>query len=463
MKETNSNTANAKPHFKEFGLHPDLLRAVLEAGYEHPTPIQAQALTPVINGSDVMGAAQTGTGKTAAFSLPILHRLMPLANSSASPARHPIRALILTPTRELADQVAHSVELYAKYTPLRSAVVFGGVDIQAQKAQLRQGCEVLIATPGRLLDHLTQGNLNLSQVGILVLDEADRMLDMGFMPDLERIVRALPAQRQSLLFSATFSPEIRKLAGNFLKDQPISIEVAARNATADTVTQLVHKLHENQKRQALAHIVRSKGLRQVIAFTNTKAGAARLARQLEQDGLRVESIHGNRTQLERMKVLDAFKAEELDILVATDVAARGIDVAGVPCVVNVDLPFNAEDYVHRIGRTGRAGAKGEAISFCTDSDQHLLDAVEKLIKKKLPQQPLDLPAAAPSRTQHSASGRSDYRRHTEYRQPRHKHDELFYKPYEPQAHSTTAAAQPRPKANQAKKRFVGVLLGGGYY
>ncbi|HJD44793.1 MAG TPA: DEAD/DEAH box helicase, partial [Candidatus Paenalcaligenes intestinipullorum] len=324
MKETNSNTANAKPHFKEFGLHPDLLRAVLEAGYEHPTPIQAKALTPVINGSDVMGAAQTGTGKTAAFSLPILHRLMPLANSSASPARHPIRALILTPTRELADQVAHSVELYAKYTPLRSAVVFGGVDIQAQKAQLRQGCEVLIATPGRLLDHLTQGNLNLSQVGILVLDEADRMLDMGFMPDLERIVRALPAQRQSLLFSATFSPEIRKLAGNFLKDQPISIEVAARNATADTVTQLVHKLHENQKRQALAHIVRSKGLRQVIAFTNTKAGAARLARQLEQDGLRVESIHGNRTQLERMKVLDAFKAEELDILVATDVAARGI-------------------------------------------------------------------------------------------------------------------------------------------
>lgn len=412
MKETNTSEVNHS--FADFGLHPDILASVLAAGYSTPTPIQAQALPPVMEGRDVMGAAQTGTGKTAAFSLPILHRLMPMANSSASPARHPVRALVLTPTRELADQVANSIELYAKKTPLRSTVVFGGVDIGPQREQLRRGCEILIATPGRLLDHIEQRNVNLSQVGILVLDEADRMLDMGFMPDLDRIVRLLPKQRQSLLFSATFSPDIRKLASNFLQN-PISLEVAARNATAENVSQIAYQAKGDAKRAAVLHIVKSKKLRQVIVFTNTKAGAARLARELERDGLKAESIHGNKSQLERMKVLDAFKADELEVLVATDVAARGLDVAGVPCVINVDLPFNAEDYVHRIGRTGRAGASGEAIALYAPEELHLLEAVEKLIGNKITRGELHVaPAPAPVRAR--PARRSSYS-HSGSKQP----------------------------------------------
>lgn len=449
---TEKNTTEVIENFADFGLHPDILASVLAAGYTRPTPIQAQALPPVMDGRDVMGAAQTGTGKTAAFSLPILHRLMPLANTSASPARHPVRALVLTPTRELADQVANSIELYAKKTPLRSAVVFGGVDIGPQREQLRRGCEVLIATPGRLLDHIEQRNVNLSQVGILVLDEADRMLDMGFMPDLDRIVRLLPKQRQSLLFSATFSPEIRKLAANFLRD-PISLEVAARNATAETVSQIAYPLKSEDKRAAVRHIVKSKNLRQVIAFTNTKAGAARLARELERDGLKAESIHGNKSQLERMKVLDLFKADELEVLVATDVAARGLDVAGVPCVINVDLPFNAEDYVHRIGRTGRAGASGEAIALFTSTEAHLLEAVEKLTGKKIPRGTLQLPAAPRSRPDRRSS----------YNNRSQPIDEFFLKPYEPSASAETEAPRAARSNGSTKKRSVGVLLGGGTY
>ncbi len=300
---------------------------------------------------------------------------MPMANPSASPARHPVRALILTPTRELADQVAESVKRYGKGTNLRSTVVFGGVDIGPQKEALRNGCEVLIATPGRLLDHVEQRNVNLSQVGILVLDEADRMLDMGFLPDLERIIRLLPTPRQTLLFSATFSNEIRKLGRTYLV-QPVEIEVAKRNATADTVTQIAYALPAEQKRAAVVHLVKSRGLKQVIVFSNTKIGTARLARQLELDGVRAESIHGDKTQGDRMKALDAFKAGDLEVLVATDVAARGLDVAGVPCVINYDLPFNAEDYVHRIGRTGRAGAKGEAIALYTPAEEKFLIEID---------------------------------------------------------------------------------------
>ncbi|MEZ2721243.1 DEAD/DEAH box helicase [Paenalcaligenes hominis] len=451
MKETSTDTVTS---FSSFGLHPDLLSSILAAGYSTPTPIQAQALPVVMQGRDVMGAAQTGTGKTAAFSLPILHRLMPFATHSASPARHPVRALILTPTRELADQVGESVKLYCKNTPLRSAVVFGGVDIHAQRDELRRGCEILIATPGRLLDHIEQKNVNLSQVGILVLDEADRMLDMGFLPDLDRIVRQLPPQRQSLLFSATFSPEIRKLGNNFLNN-PVSIEVAARNATADTVQQSAYSAEGDEKRQAVIHVVRSKKLSQVIVFTNTKAGAARLARQLERDGIKAESIHGDKSQLERMKVLEAFKSNQVEVLVATDVAARGLDVAGVPCVINFDLPFNAEDYVHRIGRTGRAGAKGEAIALVSTEEMHLWADIQKLTGKKLSLQRLNLPAASsrqrePNRRQYKAQ------------------DEIFYKPYQP--NSTTAPrTQTAPRRSGAagvshsKKRSVGILLGGGYY
>ncbi|WP_179588643.1 DEAD/DEAH box helicase [Pigmentiphaga litoralis] len=376
--------------FDTFGLHPSILQAIVATGYTVPTPIQAKAIPVVVAGADVMGAAQTGTGKTAAFTLPILHRLMPLANASASPARHPVRALILTPTRELADQVAENVKRYSKFTPLRAAVVFGGVDIAPQKAELRAGCEVLIATPGRLLDHVEQKTVNLSQVGMLVLDEADRMLDMGFLPDLERIMRLLPEKRQTLLFSATFSNEIRRLGHTFLK-QPIEIETAARNATSDNVTQIAYALSSDAKRAAVVHLVKSRNLNQVIVFSNTKIGTARLARQLELDGVRAESIHGDKTQTDRMKALEAFKAGTLEVLVATDVAARGLDVAGVPCVINYDLPHSAEDYVHRIGRTGRAGARGEAIALYTPEEEKYLIDIEKLIKRTVPRATLDLP------------------------------------------------------------------------
>ena len=302
-----------------------------------------------------------------------------------------MRALILTPTRELADQVYESVKRYSKQTPLRSAVVFGGVDIGPQREALRRGCEILVATPGRLLDHVEQKNVNLGQVGILVLDEADRMLDMGFLPDLERIIRLLPAQRQGLLFSATFSNEIRKLGRSYL-NQPVEIEVAARNATANTITQIAYKMSGDNKRAAVVHLVKSRGLKQVIVFSNTKIGTARLARQLERDGVKAESIHGDKTQADRMKALEAFKAGDLEVLVATDVAARGLDVAGVPCVINYDLPYNAEDYVHRIGRTGRAGASGEAIALFTAEEERFLLDIEKLIKREVPRGTLDVPA-----------------------------------------------------------------------
>ncbi|UYO92862.1 DEAD/DEAH box helicase [Pollutimonas sp. M17] len=444
--------------FSSFGLHPSILLAVAETGYTTPTPIQAQAMPNVMDGRDVMGAAQTGTGKTAAFTLPILHRLMQFANTSASPARHPVRALILTPTRELADQVAASVSIYSKATPLRSAVVFGGVDIGPQRDALRRGCEILIATPGRLLDHIEQKNVNLSQVGILVLDEADRMLDMGFLPDLDRIVRLLPAKRQGLLFSATFSNEIRKLARSFLSN-PVEIEVAARNATADTVTQIAYPLSGNEKRAAVVHLVKSRGFNQVIVFSNTKIGTGRLARELVRDGVKAESIHGDKSQLDRMKALDAFKAGELEVLVATDVAARGLDVAGVPCVINYDLPYNAEDYVHRIGRTGRAGKTGEAIAFFTPEEERYLLDIEKLIKAKIPRGQLALPAASHRRPPVSGRGerRGGYASGAASSKPV---DEFFFKPYVPSATSGVAETA-KPKAvPAAPRKSVGVLLGG---
>jgi ATP-dependent RNA helicase RhlE len=457
MTDTTPNqTDTPAVTFSSFGLHPSILLAVAETGYTIPTPIQAQAMPIVMDGRDVMGAAQTGTGKTAAFTLPILHRLMQFANTSASPARHPVRALILTPTRELADQVAASVSVYSKSTPLRSAVVFGGVDIGPQRDALRRGCEILICTPGRLLDHIEQKNVNLSQVGILVLDEADRMLDMGFLPDLDRIVRMLPAKRQGLLFSATFSNEIRKLARSFLTN-PVEIEVAARNATADTVTQIAYPLAGNEKRAAVVHLVKSRGFNQVIVFSNTKIGTGRLARELVRDGVKAESIHGDKSQLDRMKALDAFKAGELEVLVATDVAARGLDVAGVPCVINYDLPYNAEDYVHRIGRTGRAGNTGEAIAFFTPEEERYLLDIEKLIKTKIPRGQLSLPAVA--RRSSPASGRGERRAYTSSGTSSKPVDDFFFKPYVPSTASGVTEAV-KPKAAPAAKRSVGVLLGG---
>jgi ATP-dependent RNA helicase RhlE len=381
--------------FAELGLRPELLRAVAEAGYTTPTPIQVQAIPLILAGKDVMGGAQTGTGKTAGFALPILHKLAPTANTSSSPARHPVRALILTPTRELAIQVEESVRTYGKHTGLRSTVVYGGVDIKQQLPIVRGGVEILVATPGRLLDHIEQKSLYLGQVEIFVLDEADRMLDMGFIPDIKRIMALLPAtaKRQNLLFSATFSNEIKKLADALL-NQPQLIEVARRNTTADTVEQSVYKVASDQKRALLAHIVTSRNLWQVLCFVRTKHGASRLARALEKDGLKTTAIHGDKSQVARLEALDEFKAAKVQVMVATDVAARGLDIDDLPLVVNYEMPYVPEDYIHRIGRTGRAGLSGEAVSFCAPDEEKLLAEIERLLKRKIPIAPLgELPPA----------------------------------------------------------------------
>jgi len=370
--------------FEELGLRPELLRAVAESGYTSPTPIQQQAIPVVLAGRDVMGGAQTGTGKTAGFALPILHRLSQYSNTSPSPARHPVRALILAPTRELAIQVEEAVKEYGRYTGLRSTCVFGGVDIKAQLAIVRAGVEILVATPGRLLDHVEQKSVNLGQVEVFVLDEADRMLDMGFIPDIKRIMSLLPprAKRQNLLFSATFSNDIKKLADELL-NAPQLIEVARRNTAAETVTQTCYKVPQDAKRALLAHIVRERNVWQVLCFMRTKHGASRLARQLEKDGLATSAIHGDKTQQARLEALTAFKEGKLQVLVATDVAARGLDIDDLPLVVNYELPHVPEDYIHRIGRTGRAGATGEAMSFVAPEEEKYLSEIEKLLKKKV--------------------------------------------------------------------------------
>jgi len=368
--------------FADLGLAPEVLKAVAGQGYENPTPIQAKAIPVVLAGRDVLGAAQTGTGKTAAFTLPILTRLAPQASTSVSPARHPVRALILTPTRELADQVSESVTTYSKYLPLRSTVVFGGVGMDEQVKALRSGVEIVVATPGRLLDHVQQKTINLGQVEILVLDEADRMLDMGFMPDILRIMALLTGRKQTLLFSATFSPEIKKLAGDFLKN-PETIEVARQNSTNESVKQELIPVETYKKKALLAHLIRTHAMTQVIVFCRTKQGADQLARDLKRDRFDVEAIHGDRLQSSRLEIMAAFKEGKLPVLVATDVAARGLDINELPFVVNYDLPHNAEDYVHRIGRTGRAGSTGIAISFVTPEDDKYFEGIKKLIKKDL--------------------------------------------------------------------------------
>ena len=372
--------------FSNLNLAPQLARAVAEMGYETMTPIQEQAIPVVLEGKDVMGAAQTGTGKTAAFALPLLQRMMKHENASTSPARHPVRALVLLPTRELAVQVAEQVELYAKYTNLRSAVVFGGMDMKPQTLALQAGVEVLVATPGRLLDHIEAKNAVLNQVEYVVLDEADRMLDIGFLPDLQRILSYLPKQRITLLFSATFSPEIKRLASSYLQD-PVTIEVARSNATASTVEQHFYSVGADDKRRALHQVLKTRGMKQAFVFVNSKLGCARLARSLEKEGLKTTALHGDKSQDERLKALEAFKSGEVDLLVCTDVAARGLDIKDVPAVFNFDVPFNAEDYVHRIGRTGRAGASGLAVSFVASSDQRLVIDIEKLIKTKIELEP----------------------------------------------------------------------------
>jgi ATP-dependent RNA helicase RhlE len=369
--------------FDTLGLMPELLRAVREKGYEIPTPVQAQAIPLILAGRDLLAGAQTGTGKTAGFVLPILQLLAPQASTSTSPARHAIRCLILTPTRELCMQVEESVRTYGKHIPLRSTTVFGGVNINPQIKALRAGVEILVATPGRLLDLYGQGAVNFSQLQFLVLDEADRMLDMGFIRDIKKILALLPAKRQNLLFSATFSDEIRQLVSGLLNN-PASVDVARRNAASELVEHLVHPVDRERKRALLSHLIRSQKLEQVLVFTRTKHGANRLSEQLETDGIASSAIHGNKSQPQRIKALSDFKEGKIRVLVATDIAARGLDIDQLPHVINYELPQVAEDYVHRIGRTGRAGSEGVALSLVCVDEARLLKDIEKLLKRDLP-------------------------------------------------------------------------------
>jgi ATP-dependent RNA helicase RhlE len=371
--------------FTELGLAEPLLRAVQEQGYDTPTPIQAQAIPAVLSGVDVLGGAQTGTGKTAGFTLPMLHRLAAQPAKKDARGRVAIRALILTPTRELAAQVEESVRTYGKYLPLTSMVMFGGVGMQPQVDKLRRGVDILVATPGRLLDHHQQRTLDLSSVEIFVLDEADRMLDMGFIHDIKKVLAVLPAKKQSLLFSATFSDEIKALADRLL-NAPVLIEVARRNQTAESIAQKLHPVGRERKKDLLAHLIKQGDWHQVLVFTRMKHGANRLTEFLNEQGISAMAIHGNKSQGARTKALADFKTNDLQVLVATDIAARGIDIDQLPHVVNFELPNVPEDYVHRIGRTGRAGATGEAISLvCVDEEIFLKD-IERLIKRSIPRE-----------------------------------------------------------------------------
>ncbi len=366
--------------FNNLGLSAELLRAVSDQGYSKPTPIQTKAIPVVLEGRDILAGAQTGTGKTAGFTLPLLQRL-----SAKAPVNgyRPVRALVLTPTRELAAQVGESVTTYGKHLPLRSAVIFGGVNINPQIAALRKGIDILVATPGRLLDHVRQKNLDLSKVEILVLDEADRMLDMGFIHDIRKVLALLPRQRQNLLFSATFSDEIKQLADGLL-NSPTLIEVARRNTASETVAQVVHHVDKGRKRELLSYLIGSRNWRQVLVFTRTKHGANRLAKQLEQDGIKAAAIHGDKSQGARTRALADFKQGSVRVLVATDIAARGLDIDQLPHVVNFELPNVPEDYVHRIGRTGRAGNEGEALSLVCVDELKLLRDIERVLNREVP-------------------------------------------------------------------------------
>ena len=382
--------------FTDLGLQPELLRAVAEKGYATPTPIQLKAIPAVLAGRDVIAGAQTGTGKTAAFVLPLLQRL------GASPARAP-RALVLTPTRELAAQVAESARTYGRHMSVRTVVVFGGVSVKPQIDLLRKGCDLLVATPGRLLDLAERGAVDLGHVRTFVLDEADRMLDMGFIPAIRRVLGLLPAERQNLMFSATYSDEIRTLAQRILRD-PETIEVAPRNCAADRIEELVYRVPREHKRHLLAHLIQSGAWQQVLVFTRTKHGANRLAQQLEESGIRTAPIHGNKSQAARERALAEFKRRELTVLVATEIAARGLDIKELPHVVNFELPNVPEDYVHRIGRTARAGAAGCAVSLVAPEELSLLRSIERTLRRALAIAPS--PAyPVPSATAHPAAVR----------------------------------------------------------
>ena len=444
--------------FADLNLAPEILKALTESGYINPTPVQAQAIPIVLEGRDLMAGAQTGTGKTAAFALPILQKMLPFASTSTSPARHPVRALILVPTRELAIQVEENIKAYAKHSRLRSLVVFGGVDIKTQTPQLRAGVEVLVATPGRLLDHVEQKSVLLNQVQVLVLDEADRMLDMGFMPDLKRILALLPKQRQSLMFSATFSTEIKKLSAEFLID-PRLIEVARSNATAENVTQKIYLVEQADKHALLAQLLRSSDATQVLVFTKTKVTASRLARQLQRDGFAADAIHGDKSQLERIQALDAFKQGRVAVLIGTDVAARGLDIDQLPMVINYEIPSAPEDYVHRIGRTGRAGASGIAISLVSPEEEKYLKEIEKLIKHEIRKESATVPhqaARSPRAPRAEHQERSHAPRPAAPKKP--SHDPWFDKPYEPSVSAFPMNNQPDRTADKPKREIAALLV-----
>jgi ATP-dependent RNA helicase RhlE len=395
--------------FEELGLSADLLATVAREGYTEPTPVQSAAIPLILAGRDVLAAAQTGTGKTAAFVLPALERLRGQANNGFSPARHPVRILILTPTRELAVQVSEAVKVYSRGIPLRSTVVYGGTRIDPEIKILWRGVEILVATPGRLLDHIGQRTVNLSQVEILVLDEADRMLDMGFIPDVRKIVALMPAQRQTLLFSATFSDEIRRLAGEFLRN-PETVEVAARNSIADNLTQVLYPVDSDRKADLLIHLIKRDSMDQVLVFTRSKLAASRLASYLDRRGVSCSAIHGDRSQAERTRALEAFRGHFVKVLVATDVASRGLDIADLPYVVNYELPYEPQDYIHRIGRTARAGLSGTAISLVSPEEVEELRGVQRLLRKSIPcevvEEFLPDPSQEPETAERSRGGRS---------------------------------------------------------
>jgi ATP-dependent RNA helicase RhlE len=460
--------------FDQLGLIAPLMQAVRDQGYEQPTPVQEQAIPLVLAGRDLMAGAQTGTGKTAAFALPILQRLAPQASTSASPARHPVRVLVLTPTRELAIQVEQSFRDYGKHLPLRSTVVYGGADMDAQIRELRRGVEILVATPGRLLDHVQSKTVMLNQVGILTLDEADRMLDMGFLPDIRRIIALLPPVRQNLLFSATFPDEIRGLVKSLLRN-PAEVQVAARNAVAELVTHVVHPVAREKKRELLSYLIQTRGLKQVLVFCGTRIGANRLAHQLRKDHIQADAIHGDKSQAERLVALENFKAGKTAVLVATDVASRGLDIEGLPQVINFDIPHSPEDYIHRIGRTGRAGSAGEAISLVAPPDLEALAAIERLIKRKLDStlvpgfQPDGGTVATLVGRDRGRDARRGPRRSESphpavpQKAPRPIGDPIFSRPYEPkpapagEAPKAEEARQPQGKRRQPQ---VAALLGG---
>jgi ATP-dependent RNA helicase RhlE len=427
--------------FETLGLAPALLRALAEQGYAEPTPIQAAAIPAALSGRDLLAGAQTGTGKTAAFALPLLQRLF-VENTAPAAAKRRPRALVLAPTRELAAQVHDSLRDYAKHLRVFSTTIFGGVSMNPQMDALRRGVDVLVATPGRLIDHMERRTVDLSGIEILVLDEADRMLDMGFLPAIRRILGALPKNRQTLLFSATFADEIKKIAAQFMRD-PAEIQVAARNSVAATITHRVHPVDAARKRELLLHLLSEDSRRQTLVFGRTKHGADKLCKYLDQSGLRTAAIHGNKSQNARTKALKEFKNGKITVLVATDIAARGLDIDQLPIVINYDLPMVAEDYVHRIGRTGRAGADGLAVSLVAHEEARLLRDIRRLLKQDIaienvagfePSHPLRLESNGP------APGKP--------RNPNHARRPHAHTPNKPHTHN---AAKKKPRFWQGKR------------